>query len=463
MKRYWVLGLWCIFWGALSTPAERIISDDEVWPGTTISSGSFSAWVPDSVDKLEFLVFRQQCGWPLKHTETSFCLAAKCAYFYFPNYPDNQDGVRNLMQKAADETGHPEIMWHLPIMSDGECNPPEPDVQLGHFPDQMSVFYTWQGGDESQSDKMVIFHQPEEGHNKKSNMSFSPSDGMYIKQPNWGWPHGYYGAENMGYFLYQEIAKYRKPEGGYKSSETKPKDFSGLFPNEWRGDPSTWNTTGPKIYPRDEYPGNPDQGVWLPNREVAYLWRSRVSRTPNKTMKEIGEANVGATLSNQGLSAYPPLYLSKPTRPYHVTLGAPSPLFEVGSTVILQIGKNQYVNDIDSVYFYEVDQVIAAFKASPFGLYSSSHSLNRTGVTFLHIGAKLKDGSWVYSRPSTVFVSDISGTPTKVLDKKMSHPGSNTRSAAEFSEDGKWKFNHNSKTYDVKGVSEPTVLEFEFE
>lgn len=95
----------------------------------------------------------------------------------------------------------------------------------------------------------------------------------------WGNAHNYSNANALAFPFLDAVITSRLPrdanpaDGPVKLKDMKPEDG-------WLGDGATWESTHATIAAYGEFKGDKERAVWLPNRYVAFAWRSFVSKDP---------------------------------------------------------------------------------------------------------------------------------------------------------------------------------------
>ncbi len=405
---------------------EPLISSGDAWPGQTLADGKFFAYIPDSVEVLRFMIFRHQA--PLfsegrdkpDHDITCMAVSSKCGFFRVPEGSGvSGSEVEAFLTKLGTETGHPEIP-NLPVMSDGETNDMPKDHLCSIFGERFFGHYGWTGKASytSSCPNLVTFHIPEEGNSRIGTGGGSfyggSGDKPQMKLYNWGWPHGYYGKKCILWPMYFATMELRVPSD-WDPLQGPPDTKTITFPgeDEWRGVPARDGCEWPEIYPRSEYPGDPQNGVWLPSEDFAFVWRAKASRHPTDVQHDQGEANF-ATMNNADLSGQPALMITSPARPYHSKLsgGKNYPLYPLNASIDVTF-KNGFYNgatlyDAASFKVYDGKYLL---KEVPAGdgrktYVARNCILRNTGPRSLIVIAELKNGGKVTSRPVPVYVTD---------------------------------------------------------
>lgn len=154
----------------------------------------------------------------------------------------------------------------------------------------------------------------------------------------WGKAHNFANAATLFAAWFTSIAQLRLPE--------EPGPLLPVDPQTgWLGDRGSWESDNPRVYPLDEFPGDPSEAVWLPDRGFAMVWRAYQSKSPPAQLR------IENTVSGQSLGAF------RPRSSHEFRTPAGDPLrFSLDRTP---------ESPIREVRFYHRDQVLASREEAP--------------------------------------------------------------------------------------------------
>lgn len=393
--------------------------ESAVWPGYDKNG----VYVPDSVDTFRFIMVRQTPNLS-KHDQSCYAIAAKCIFVTWPS------GL-NEIKTAANATRHPELPY-LPVIADGETNFIEVAELKAKFPGQVFAQYTNfdRGLPRSEYPIWTGLFQNQDDKNTTHNYGGSQSN-PEIYYPNWGWPHGYYGANTKTFQLYEMLVK-KCIAPGWNKFTSKPTFLNPVTvfaSTEYRGDPGSWFGPWPKIYPKSQYPGNPNSGVWLPNEEYAFIWRAAVSRHPTQTQYNQGENNA-VLMSNASCYGQPNIMVTYPSRSYqpHRMGGTDFPLYAINSVIDITVANGFHANvppyDFQKLELFDGNRKLKEITAQNLlNIYVFKNcTLSTEGQRTLICVATLKDGSKATSRPAIVYVTSMFKNTTGIAAKWTGRP-----------------------------------------
>ncbi len=223
--------------------------------------------------------------------------------------------------------------------------------------------------------------------------SLRGSDSPVTAIPQWGWPHGSYS--NRDYILPFFDWAMNERAGGKSFDQT----------SAWSGDPSSWNGEWPEIKQ-----GNDKNWVWLPNKDLAYVWKAYVTRHPtlNNKNNPWGVSHVGGAGTTYELASPPQVFVNTPVRPYNIKsdLASYYPVFPQDTNLVFTVSGAGYA-DIDSIEFFDASSSFSLQAGNTDRIWVAAYQFKSSGVKSIHVRLKLKNGTRIQSRPATCFVADL--------------------------------------------------------
>lgn len=113
----------------------------------------------------------------------------------------------------------------------------------------------------------------------------------------------------------------------------------------WFGERRSWETENPRVYSRQDFPGDPSEGIWLPTRAFAYIWRAYHSRSPQAQL---------LVRSRQGEERIE----------FHRNQAAHEIIVDANTNLNLHLSRQPAV-DIRRVRFYHQDQLLTERTSPP--------------------------------------------------------------------------------------------------
>jgi len=331
-----------------------------------------------------------------------------------------------MFNEAAEVSGHPELK-NAPFIAHGfSRHGDEPMHLMQWYPQRTITVSSGQPvrASEDHPDSIPVLHSNECGQGQSGNnypgisgmpgkLSEHRSAGKWVGYvPMWGWGHGYYSIRDFEWVWFDRLIKLRLPEG-----ETAIDGIVALKPLDeslaWVGNPDNWwdsTSLWPEIYPIGEYSGNLSMAPYLPNEELAWLWRAYSSRHPAETQKDQGESWVGGMSTTYKFPGQANMMITSPIRPYNLgkVNGKYYKVVAVGSTArlnISQIGIERYTN-FNKLRIFDGTELLSELDPNAYNFYNSSITLNTKGVRFITMQIELQDGAMVTTRPALIYVVD---------------------------------------------------------
>jgi len=100
----------------------------------------------------------------------------------------------------------------------------------------------------------------------------------------WGRGHEFAAANNLILPFFDQVIRKRYPRD-QTPEKGPPKLLDYPEADGWLGEQDTWTTRRPAIHPAADFKGDRSKVCWLPNRQVACVWRAFVAKAPTLTIK----------------------------------------------------------------------------------------------------------------------------------------------------------------------------------
>ncbi len=411
-------------------------ADKEPWPCTKYEieahGCTYWCWLPESVDVFRgaFLESGPDIDHPCNYTKPGrpdwdwSHMLRNWGFFVmgFKRKTDHgtlRDRLEIMLEKLADASGHPEIE-NAPFMTYGGSRTTENGKRLvAAWPERVLCYVCGLNKccDCVENGGALIprMHLMEEGRKSSVIQAMVNGHGTYRQQGEpiswtvmWGWSHGSYSDRDFMWPYFDQIIKSRIPSDWDPLSG--PPELKTISSDSvWLGDSRTWHTEWPDIAPASEYEGDIASSVWLPNADLAYVWRAFNACHPTQTQRDQGEGWESGAGTTYGYSGQPLIMLQSPTRPYH--LGKPGgkeyPVVARDTLINIRTASVGYDHTaIEKIEFYDCSRKLGEVAPSPYKVNTIRNCrLSEPGVRSLIAIARFKDGSSVTSRPATIHVA----------------------------------------------------------
>ena len=199
----------------------------------------------------------------------------------------------------------------------------------------------------------------------------------------WDKAHAFGNAGSLFVAWFLTIADLRLP--------SEPGPLRPINPTmTWLGDRGTWDTDDPKVYPANEFPGDPAQAVWLPDRRVAYVWRAYQSKSPPAELM----------VRQVGTETRLPDYKPATERQLITEMDAPLEFSLVGGNE----------ETIAEVHYYAYDRVLGVVTERP---WTATFSLP-SGVYSVFAEVRLKNGNVFVTHPALLVLKKAGQTYKRI-------------------------------------------------
>ena len=206
------------------------------------------------------------------------------------NRPNTLKGViAAALKEFADKTSHPEMI-NVPLAFGGMSKGGGWSAELGQFYAERTIAFNNVCGWVGKPDKdlsmpaVIIIGGVPDGFKMLDAIPTQFEPARKNRAPwclalQWGNAHNYGNANALAFPFLDAVIAARVPQAA--DPTTGPMKLKPMRVEDgWLGDRETWNTNCASIASYNDYNGDKASAAWLPNRYVAYVWRSFVSKDP---------------------------------------------------------------------------------------------------------------------------------------------------------------------------------------